>query len=377
MQKFRYVAYDSFGRKQSGYVEADSRDMAISLVRRRGLQPTMVLGPYGRTPGAGRFSISRTRVRSLAAYTRKFSQLYNAGIVLDEIFDLLGEEEDVRYLREVSRKLAADVRSGMELEAALKKYPLAFPPLFVALFKTGMESGTLDRVADRLASLYEKESALRIQMATKLTYPVVMLALVLFLSWLMSRFGAMSASLALGLQLFWGCVIILIIFFCTPVGYPVLRAILSHTPFIGSLIVKTNLSRFCRMLALLYGSGIPLLESLDYAQQTLQDPSISRSITRVKALVNEGEDLATAMKVAGMIPARVVSMVAVGEKGGEVEAVLEKMSAYYDIEIDHEQQVLVVVSYFVAYALMAITAFLVILSAWQTYYSNVYGILEW
>lgn len=378
MLKYRYIAYNAHGKRQSGYVEAQSRDAAVAQVKGQGLQPTAVYGPYGAERGAGGFNLSRVRIKSLAAYTRKFSQLYNAGIGLDEIFGLLAEEEDNRLLRNVSKKLADDVSQGTLIEEALGKYPLIFPPLFVALFKTGMEAGTLDEVANRLADLYEKESALRTQIWTKLAYPIAMLVITLVVGILMARFVPFfPPGVATGLLTFWAIVIGLIIFFCTPIGYPLLRTILIYTPYIGPLMLKTNLARFCRILGLLYNSGVPLLEALDLSRQTLQDPRLNNSIKRVKALVNEGEDLASAMKKAGMIPARVVSMVAVGERGGGVDQMLQKISAYYDVEIEHQQQVLLITTYFVAFFLMAITVGIIVISFWSGYFRFALSAGEW
>ena len=376
MSKFRYVAYDNHGRKQSGYVDAETRDVAILQIKNKGLQPTVVHGPYGAQGGAGRFSISRVRVKALSAYTRKFAQLYKAGMGIDEIFDLLGEEEDVRGLRIVSVKLAEDIRGGIPLDSALRKYPMIFPPLFIALFYTGIESGNLDDISDRLATMYEKESSLRIQMMGKLAYPIAMLVIGLFVSFLLSRFGEIGPEVFTNILTFWAIVIAIIIFFSTPVGYPILRSILRYIPYIGPLMLKTNMSRFCRIMGLLYGCGIPLLEALDLSEQTLQDPRLSNSIKQVKMMVNEGENLSTAMKRAGMIPARVISMVAVGERAGDVEAVLTKMSAYYDIEIEHHHNVIVVVSYFVAYMMMAGTIGYIIISFWMGYYANINALMQ-
>ncbi len=369
MSKFRYIAYNAHGKRLSGYVEAASRDAAVAQVKGQGLHPTALYGPYGRERTAGSFNLSRVRIKALAAFTRKFSQLYKAGVGLDEIFGLLGEEEDNRLLRNVSKKLANDVSTGMQFEEALGKYPAIFPPLFIILFKTGMEAGTLDEVANRLADLYEKESALRIQMWSKLAYPIAMLGFALLVAFIVARFVPwFPPSLAYSLFTFWGIVIGLIIFFSTPIGYPILRSILMRLPYIGPLMLKTNLSRFCRILGLLYESGVPLLQALDHAQQTLQDPRLSDSIRQVKAWVNEGADLATAMRKARMIPQRVVSMVAVGERGGGVSEMLQKISAYYDIEIEHQQQVLLVVAYFTSYMMMAVTVGIIVISFWAGYW---------
>ena len=378
MLKFRYIAYNAHGKRQSGYIEAESRDAAVAKVKGQGLQPTALYGPYGAERGAGGFNFSRVRIKALAAYTRKFSQLYNAGIGLDEIFGILGEDEDNRLLRNVSKKLAEDCGKGMMIEEALRQYPLIFPPLFVTLFKTGMEAGTLDQVANRLAELYEKESALRTAMWGKLAYPIAMLVITLVIGVLMSRFSPFfPPGVVAGLLTFWGIVIALIIFFCTPVGYPILRTVLMVTPYISQLMLKTNLSRFCRMLGLLYNSGVPLLEALDLSRETLQDPRLNNSIKRIKALVNEGEDLATAMKKAGMIPSSVVSMVAVGERGGGVDEMLKKISAYYDVEIEHQQQMLLITTYFVAFFLMAITVGIIVISFWSGYFRFVMSAGEW
>jgi type IV pilus assembly protein PilC len=378
MFKYRYIAYDNFGKKQSGYVEADSKDAAVAQVKNQGLQPTALYGPYGRQPGAGGINISRVRMKSLAAYTRKFSQLYKAGVGMDEIFTILGDEEESRLLRNVSKELAADINNGMNIEDALRKYPLIFPPLFSALFKAGMDGGTLDDVADRLATLYEKESELRTQMWTKLVYPITLLVIAILASIFLTRFVPFfPRELATGIITFWAIVVGLIIFFCTPVGYPILRSVLLFTPYIGQLMRKTNLSRFCRILGLLYNSGVPLLESLDLSKQTLQDPRLSNSINRVKDYVNQGDNLATAMKKAGMISQRVISMVAVGERGGSVDEMLKKMSAYYDIEIEHQQQVLLVAAYFVAYLLVAITIGIIVISFWVGYWRFALSAGEW
>ena len=105
-------------------------------------------------------------------------------------------------------------------------------------------------------------------------------------------------------------------------------------PVFGELIRKVAISRFCRTLATLIQSGVPILESLDIVGRTCGNKVIEQVVENVKSNVREGESIAVPLVKSGVFPAMVTRMIAIGEKSGQMEKMLTKVAEFYEDQVD-------------------------------------------
>lgn len=367
---------DESGKQVRGRIQAASRRLAVEALRKEGVIPTslseIVAVRPSTTPGFGSVSVAR-----LAVYTRKFAQLIKTDIPLSEVFDILAEEEEGVLLPEASEYVARQIGQGTPLGEAMGARPRVFSRLYIKMVEAGLFSGTLDKVAGHLAKLYEAENVLRKKLLSKLTYPFILLAVCFLAALLLKAIGFIPPALFNGLMAFWLIIAGLGLFGMTRPGYKIYREIGLRLPAIGRLMRKINLARFCRVFGLQYAAGVPLLEGLDTSREVLQDSSLQRAVTSIQKRINAGMELRDAMIHTGVFPRRMVSMIGVGERGGGVEKMLEKMAEYYELEIDTESTILTTILYFVVYLAVAITVGVVVLSFWRSYFGMIEGLMEW
>lgn len=367
MLEFIYEGTDASGKKLRGLIEAESREGALISLRKKGVIITSIRQKPKRepafAPGFGGISVGR-----LAVYTRKFAQLTKTDIPISEIFNILAEEEENPLLAEASQYVGKKVAVGEDIGEAMAAKPRVFGKLYIRMIQAGINSGTLDLVADNLAKMYESENALRKKLWSRLTYPFILLFVCFVISILLKFLGFIPAHVFVQIMIFWMIIAGLGVIGMTRPGYAVYRQIGFKLPAIGALMRNINLARFCRIFGLQYAAGVPVLEGLDVAREVLQDPALSSAVKRMQKQINDGMELRDAMVDAGVFPRRVVSMVGVGERGGGVDLMLEKLAEYYELDIDTQSTVLTTVLYFVVFLAVAVTVGIVVINFWTGYW---------
>ena len=117
-------------------------------------------------------------------------------------------------------------------------------------------------------------------------------------------------------------------------GRPAWHRLILRIPMFGALVRKVAVARFSRTLGTMLQSGVPMLRSLDTARQVMGNVILMEAIDRAKAAVSEGESLAVVLRKSGHFPATLVHMVAVGERAGKLEDMLERVAESYEVEVE-------------------------------------------
>ena len=374
MAVFRYECING-GRRERGEIKADSRDLAIKLLRDRGWIPTSLREVASkqefRAPGLGGVSIGR-----LAAYTRKFATLIKTDIPVTEIFSILAEGEEGWLLPEASMHVSDRIAQGTKLSEAMAERPRVFSTLYIHMVEAGMSSGTLDLVAQNLAKLFETEKALRIQLIGKLTYPIALLIFTFVISLVLRAIGTIPHALFLMMMSFWVTVGLIVLFGTTRIGYRIYREIGFMLPGIGKMMRTINLARFCRIFGLQFAAGVSVLEGLEVSKEVLQDTRFKNGISRMQKHIRDGMDLRDSMIACGIFPSQMIGMIRAGERAGGVEEMLEKLAEYYEQDIEMMASTLVTIIYFVIYMLVALTACAIVYSAWSSYYGMIGSLID-
>lgn len=370
MDSFQYQALDAAGKVRKGTLEADSERHARQLLRDQGLFPRQV-----QRGGADASTLSRMRSRGTAGhlsheqkslFTRQLATLVAAGLPLENALETLGRQAETHKQRALIQGIRTRVREGHSLAESLRRWPNTFDDLYAALVAAGEKAGRLDQVLARLADYLETSQKQRQRARMAMVYPVmlssvslaIIVALMSFvvprivsqfdhanqtlpavtrgLIWLSDSirdYGVLTALLLLGL----GLVVRLLL------RKPALRLAWHRQqlrlPAMGRLIRALNTARLARTVAILTASGIPLLDGLRVARDTLGNLHLRGVVDGVVDQVREGVSLHRALERSGEFPPMMTYMVASGEASGELDSMLTRVADLQDNEFQQKVEV--------------------------------------
>lgn len=362
MPAYRYLALDGDGRRQRDVIQAESERHARQLLRERGLFPREVqaTGPARGT----RNRAGRLDANSRTDFTRQLATLVGAAIPLAEALQMLERQSRQAALKALLLDLLGQVREGYTLADSLGRHPGTFDPLYLTLVAAGERAGRLGPVLERLADYLERVQRQRHKARTALIYPLA-LALVsvavvaglmtfvvpklteqfihsgLQLPWITRALVAVSDGLLVFGPWLLGLVLL--------VGLGLQRLLrqvewrrrwhrqLLRLPRLGELLRTLDSARLTRSLAILVGSGIPVLEGLQVSRATLGNQVLRDALEAAIEQVTAGTGLGRALDRSGVFPPLLVNMVASGEASGTLDAMLERVADAQ--ERDFNQQV--------------------------------------
>jgi len=361
---FEYSVRDRAGKLVSGKIDADSQAAVAQKLKSMGYAPVSISAVSSRGMSA-EISLpklgAKVKLKDLAVFARQFATMINSGLSLLRALTILEEQTENPELAKVLTEVRQDVETGQSLSASLGKHPRIFPPLMVNMTRAGEVGGFLDSVMLQIAENYEAEVKLRGKIKSAMTYPVVVfciaiLAVVGMLLFIVPVFANMFKTL--GGELPAPTRILVAMSNIVKYGFPfIIVALVTavvvwsrirhkeevrrfvdpwklRTPVFGSLFQKIALSRFARNLGTMLSSGVPILQSLDIVADTTGNIVVGDAVRDVQDSVRNGESLAGPLAHHPVFPPMVVQMLAVGEDTGALDAMLHKISEFYDQEVE-------------------------------------------
>ncbi len=351
MAAFEYEALDAGGRKRKGVIEADSARQVRAQLRDKGWVPVGLQQAAERKSSGGFIRGPGLSVAELAMVTRQMSTLVGSGMPLEECLQAVAEQNEQRRIRSIFLSVRARVLEGYSLAQAFETYPRAFNHQFRATVNAGEQSGKLDLVLLRLADYVEEQEATRRKLQMAATYPVILtivaLGIVVFLlNSVVPRILDVFASSGQALpaptlaliattefvQGYWlhvlgGMVALAILFVLWNRSDK--RRFLTHRlylrlPFIGRLIRGFSTARFASTVAMLSGSGVPLVEAMRIAASVVTNLPIRAAVQDATRKVSEGGSLSRALAEAGYFQPIMVHMIASGEASGNLDEMLAR-----------------------------------------------------
>ena len=363
MRTFHYQAIDSGGAPSNGVIEAEDRRAALRLLGGRGLFPSSleangaaVISAADRTdaaPAAPARSPGRVKRRDISAFTRELGSLLGAAITIPQALDGIGEEEENPQLRDIVLSLAAGVKRGASLSAAMAEHPKVFTHLYVSMVRVGEEAGALPKVMNDLADLLEHEDEMRGEVISAVAYPAFVLCfgcitVTILLTVVMPRLFGMLQEMMKELPLptlillrisaflhhNWLWLLIAGVgmlfgarWYCrTPQGALFLDRLKLRLPVAGALFRSAALSRFARTLGTLAKSGVSLLPALKIVEDTIGNRELANSIAQVAEETRGGVSLAAPLRKLGIFPRTAIQMISVGEETGRLDDMLLKVA---------------------------------------------------
>ena len=360
---YAYRVRTKEGRIVEGKMEADGESAVASRLRSQGFIPVQIT-KEGKVSAKMELHIlpQKVKLKDIAIFSRQFSTMINSGLSLLRTLNILSEQTENTLLARTIADLRDDVEKGASLSGSMSKHPKVFSPLFVAMVRAGETGGQLDTVLARVADNFEADYRLRQKVKSAMTYPIVVAGIAALLVTIMllfvvptfaGMFTGLGGTLPLPTQILltvsqqakWlvpGFVIFSIVGFMV---YKRSRASSANArlrtdqvklkiPIFGDLFQKVAISRFTRTLALLLRAGVPVLQALDITAESTGNEVLARAALDVKESVRSGETMAGPLVRHDIFPPMVVQMISVGEDTGALDAMLDKISDFYDQEVE-------------------------------------------
>ena len=372
MKNYDYKSRNPQGKSVTGVIEAETETEAIQELRRRGLTVTSI-GGQKRGGSGSKLSFSlpsfsktaksfgnRIPRKELVPMSRQLATMFESGIPLVESLEVIEDQCDNDNLKTVLADIASEVRQGKDFSHALSRHPKVFDDIFINMVRAGEASGQLDDVLDRLATHMEESEELKGEIKSAMTYPVVSLVMICVISlgllvFVLPQFKDIFEGLNQEMPALTAAVMSLSDLAQSNFGMIVLSIVLSvvsgkmllgtqrgrrlwdmailKIPVFGPLIRKTIVSRFSGTFATLIKSGVPILGALEIVGQTTGNILYSEAIEKSAESVRQGESLGQPLARTRRFPPMVCRMIAIGERSGSLEQLLEKVSQFYDAEV--------------------------------------------
>jgi type IV pilus assembly protein PilC len=365
MTTFAYSGRTRGGQTVSGERAADTMDAAVAALRIEQIMvtriaPSKVKAAEPAAKKAGKTG-KKASAKNLAVFVRQFSVMIDAGLPLVQCLDILGTQEEDKNFAASILQTRTDVESGASLADAMKKHPKTFDALFTNMIAAGEAGGILDTILKRLATYIEKAVKLNGQVKSAMIYPVAIIVIaggvVGVILWkVIPTFASLFSGLGADLPLPTRVVIALsnnlvryfpFIFvgagaaaygfksyYATKAGRRVIDQVVLKMPILGNIMRKIAVARFCRTLATLISSGVPILDGLEITAKTAGNSVIEDAIMVTRTSIERGETISVPLKETKVFPPMVTQMIAVGEATGALDDMLAKIADFYEEEVD-------------------------------------------
>ena len=361
MPTFAYSAKARDGSVKRGTMTAENRQALLQMLQSRGLtaDPSSIK-EQGKGANA-RLGQKRVKQTELLIFTRQLATMVNAGLPLLQSLDILAEQTEDANFSFVIQSIAQDVEGGETFSESLRRWPRAFPDIYVSMVRAGEAGGDLDGVLLQLADYLEATAELKRRIRSAMTYPVAAFSLILLMAagliiFVVPQFekiftdlgGTLPAPTRVLITISnvlqsWralivvafvvGAVIGLRMYNETKTGRYNIDALKLRMPIFGKLLRKVAVSRFTRTLSTLTRSGVAILQAMEIVERTAGNEVFAKAIREAADSVRNGETLADPLARSGEFPPMVTRMIGVGEKTGALEVMLEKIADFYDSEV--------------------------------------------
>ena len=365
MAVYHFKGVTSSGRNVSGIRNADGVRTLQNMLRKDGIFPTEIQQQKEREK-SGDIDIkkltARVSTRELSVVTRQLATLLKAGVTLVESLSAVIDQSENPNLKVVLSQVKQKVNEGSSLADAMAQHPKVFPELYCNMIRAGESSGALDIVLHRLADFTESQAKLRSKVIGTLTYPAIMILIgigilgilmVVVIPKITKIFEDREASLPLPTKVllgvadffrdyWWAVLLVLVLFVVFMVQYIKTEhgrekwdRFKLDMPIAGRIIRMLAISRFSKTLSTLLKSGVPLLTAMSIVRSIVNNQILADAIDDARVSIKEGESIASPLRRSGEFPPLVIHMIAVGERSGQLEEMLENVAISYQEQAEN------------------------------------------
>ncbi len=368
MSTFAFRAVDLAGVPSRGEMDASSKSVVSEQLRQRGLIVLDISQKHEAFKLESVFQrFKSVNLRALAVFSRQFATLIASGMpMLRSLYTLEDQTED-EMLKQAVVRVREDVEAGSSVADSMESQPGVFDPLYRSVVRAGEGSGRLEEALDRISYQLERLDALRRQVKSAMTYPIVVFSLALavmivvvavivpvfvnIFNQLATSEGSspdlpMMTQIVVGISDFvtnqWyfliGGTAVLVYGFLrwkkTERGRAQWHRLTLRIPRIGDIVRKVALARWSRTFSGTVASGVPILQAITIAGNTAGNAVIEEAMDDVYDSVKRGGSISAPIGQHDVFPPMVSHMLSVGEDSGQLETMLDKIATFYENEVD-------------------------------------------
>ncbi|MBN2136147.1 MAG: type II secretion system F family protein [Acidobacteria bacterium] len=360
MPSYQWKGKTKGGKVKDGIMVAGSKNEVIAALRKQAIIVSSVK-EKGKEISLPKIGGGKVDNKDIAVFTRQFSFMIDAGMPINQCLEILGVMQENQIFQAALYNVREDIESGSNLADALGKHPKIFNELYINMVAAGETGGILDIILRRLAEYIEKSVALKRAIKSAMVYPIaviiVAIIVVAVILWKVipvfaGLFAGMNAEMPLPtritvamsefLQDYMPLIIVGVIllsmgykaYYKTSHGHHLIDSIKLKLPVFGVMLQKMVIARFCRTMATLISSGVPLLDSLEITAKTAGNIIVEEALMYARTKVEGGSSLSEPLQDSELFPPLVTQMIQVGEQTGEIDAMISKVAEFYEDEVD-------------------------------------------
>jgi len=357
MATFIWQAKNKRGMAESGEIEAPNREIAVAILRRKGLVDVKAK----KKPIEINLFPEKANDKDISIFFRQLATMIIAGLPLVQCFELAERGAEKKAMVKLLGNVRQSLEDGNPLGETMRKFPDEFDRLTCALVEAGEQGGILDSILLRLCTYKEKALSLKAKIKSAMVYPIAILVVsfivtAILMIFVIPVFGEMFADFGADLPMptqiaisisnvfvaYWYLIIgapIAMVFairavYKTPKGRYQLDKLLLSLPILGDVLRKASVARFCSTFSTLTAAGVPILESLDTVAETSGNVVIEKVIISSKESISQGQTLTAPLEESEIFPLMVTQMISIGEQTGSLEEMLAKIAEFYEEEVD-------------------------------------------
>lgn len=360
--KFNYKARTREGKMETGTIDAYSKEAASLLLQKYNVFVTSLEEHESKSAFFAKLKFKpRVSKKHLAVFFKQLSIMLDSRVPVVASLASLAAQTTNKGFKEIIADVSNLVQEGAPLSGALATYPSVFDAFYINLVKSGEASGNISTSLAYIASHLESENDILVQLRQAMLYPVFVLVVLLVvvaiiiievmprISDLIKESGATPSGFTSFILRFydflgsyWWAILattailagLAVLYFHTKEGKKNLSMLLLKIPFLGTILKKVFLTRFCSNISTLITAGVSIQGALKIAENTVNNPAYKEITSQIEKQISEGEKISYVMsKYKEYFPPFVVQMVKVGEETGKLEVTLMEVVNFYRKDI--------------------------------------------
>lgn len=362
MAQFSYKAIGRDGKALEGVIEAAGQDLASRELRSQGL--TLLKLEAGGSAGSGAQEETAggkpPSRENILAFTSELTVLLRAGLPLDRALKVLIDMAVVPQMHQLLSQLLKSVKGGKPLSQGLMQHENLFGMFYINMVRSAEASGQLPDVLARLVEYLENAKSTRDSVVSALIYPCILvvvatLAIVGMLGFVVPQFDTLFADMGDALPLmtrmvigaaefvktyFWliAVVVVALVMYlrnwvASDKGKKELHEKLLKMPIAGGIVFEFEVSKFARTAGTLLGNGVPVLQAISIAIDTVENQVIKEALDVLPPAVKAGKRMSSALQKTNMFTPMVIQMIRVGEESGSLGEMMLELAKVFDANV--------------------------------------------
>ena len=396
MPSYKYEVIGPDGKPQTGTIDASNLEIATAELKSGGNTIVSLSKANAFNKDLDIHIGKAVSVRELSVFCRQFESVLNAGVTVIEALNMLAEQTENKTFKSALEDIRDAVQKGDTLSAAMAEFPKIFPPLMIQMVAAGETTGGIDKAFSRMGGQFEKEAHLKGLIVKSAIYPIILILVIIVVVAIMmikivptftAQFDEVGGTLPtvtravmaisdffVGSWYYMLAIIVgLVIFFKefkkTENGAIIMGRLALKFPMVGKLNIKTASASMTRTLSTLMGSGIQLVDALALVTDMMKNQIVKNALKKAQEEDSRGIPLSKPLDESGVFPPMVYHMIEIGEETGNMEDMLDKVSQYYDEEVEMATQSLLAVMEPMIIIIMAVIVVPIVLAIMMPMYS--------